>query len=132
MQQVLQRVVALLGQDYAHVRVHARKRLKDPRQDGPPACVGDAHAQLAALVFRDVAECALHLVARLVKALGVLQKHPPGVRQFQRRAPHHERAAELTLERCDGRRERLLCDVQHIGRACVAALAREREKVIKG
>ena len=131
-QQVLQRVVALLGQDHAHVRVHARKRLKDPRQDGPPARVGDAHAQLAALVFRDVAECALHLVARLVKALCVLQKHPPGVRQLQRRAPHHEWTAELTLERCDGRRERLLRDVQRIGRACVAALAREREKVIKG
>ena len=49
-----------------------------------------------------------------------------------RHAQHHERAAELALERRDGRRERLLRDVQRIGRACVAALAREREKVIKG
>ena len=48
------------------------------------------------------------------------------------RAEARTHAARAQLERRDGRRERLLRDVQRIGRARVAALACEREKVIKG
>ena len=95
------------------------------------ARIGDADAQLAFLIFGDVAEFALHGLARLADGFGIAQKRPACVGELKRRAAHKERAAELLFKSRNVGRERLLRDVQRFSSAGEVFLPREHEKIVK-
>ena len=101
------------------------------RHDGAAACVGDADAQLALLIFSDITELALHGLLRLTERFGIAQKGPPGVGQLKRCAPHDERAAKLRFKSRDVGGERLLRDVQGVGSAGKASFPREYDEIFR-
>ena len=102
------------------------------RHDGAAARIGDADAQLAFLIFGDVAEFALHGLARLADGFGIAQKRPACVGELKRRAAHKERAAKLLFKSRNVGRERLLRVMQCFGGAGKVFLPREHEKIVKG
>ena len=88
------------------------------RHDGAAARIGDADAQLAFLIFGDVAEFALHGLARLADGFGIAQKRPACVGELKRRAAHNvaiapsstrsERSTSTVKSTCPGVSIRLI------------------------
>jgi len=96
-QRLLNRVVRAFEQRDLDIRILTLKSGDQARHDGAAACVGDADAQLALLIFRDIAEFALHGLARLADGFGVAQECAARVGELKRRAAHDERAVQLAL-----------------------------------
>lgn len=82
-------------------------------------------AQLAFLIFGDVAEFALHGLARPADGFGIAQKRPACVGELKRRAAHKKRAAKLLFKSRNVGRERLLRDVQRFSGAGEVFLPRQ-------
>ena len=96
------------------------------------ARIGDADAQLALLIFGDIAEFAFHGLSRLPDGFGIAQKRAARIGEFKRRAAHKECAAKLLFKSRNVGRERLLRDMQCFGGAGKVFLPREHEKIVKG
>ena len=130
-QRLLDRVVRAFEQRDLDIRILTLKSGDQARHDGAAARIGDADAQLAFLIFGDVAEFTLHGLARLADGFGIAQKRPACVGELKRRAAHKERAAELLFKSRNVGRERLLRDVQRFGGAGEVFLPRKHEKIVK-
>ena len=96
-QRLLDRVVRAFEQRDLDIRILTLKGGDQARHDGAATRIGDADAQLALLIFGDVAEFALHGLARLADGFGIAQKRPACVGELKRRAAHNERAIQLAL-----------------------------------
>ena len=127
-QRLLDRVVRAFEQRDLDIRILT---LKGGDQDGAAARVGDADAQLAFLIFGDIAEFAFHGLTRLPDGFGIAQKRAACVGELKRRAAHKECAAELLFKSRNVGRERLLRDVQRFSSAGEVFLPREHEKIVK-
>ena len=131
-QRFLDRVVRAFEQRDLDIRILTLKGGDQARHDGAAARVGDADAQLALLIFGDIAEFAFHGLSRLADGFGIAQKRPACVGELERRAAHKERAAKLLFKSRNVGRERLLRDMQCFGGAGKVFLPREHEKIVKG
>ena len=130
-QRLLDRVVRAFEQRDLDIRILTLKGGDQARHDGAAARIGDADAQLAFLIFGDVAEFALHGLARLADGFGIAQKRAARIGELKRRAAHKERAAKLLFKSRNVGRKRLLRDVQRFGGAGEVFLPREHEKIVK-
>ena len=131
-QRLLNGVVRALAQHDLNIRVLTLKGRDQARHDGAAARVANADAQLALLIFGNIAELALHCLPRLPDRFGIVQKLPARVGELKRRAAHKECAAKLLFKSRNVGRERLLRDMQCFGGAGKVFLPREHEKIVKG
>ena len=130
-QRLLDRVVRAFEQRDLDIRILTLKSGDQARHNGAAARIGDADAQLALLIFGDVAEFAFHGLARPADGFGIAQKRAARIGELKRRAAHKERAAELLFKSRNVGRERLLRDVQRFSGAGEVFLPREHEKIVK-
>ena len=94
-QHFVQGVVAGLQQMHLHPGVLVLKLGDQLGHQGMAAGVGNANAQAALLAVGNVVEFLFHAAVALLKIQGILQKHLPGIGQFQGHMAHKQRTAQF-------------------------------------
>ena len=115
---------------HLHTGVLALKLGDQLGHQGMAAGVGNADAQAALLAVGNVVEFLLHAPVALLKIQRILQKHLPGIGQFQGHVAHKQGTAQFLFNGGNVGAERLLGDVQALGRFGEAFFTGNHDEVI--